>query len=123
MWKYSQSQHTLTDEEDQLFTDNAYSGHGQGLNNPVMQDVVMVGPIPQGMYEFGPPFTHPQTGPVSMRLTPTPGTNTFERAGFLIHGDNSKHDHTASEGCIIVCDHNQRELLSKSLDRLLLVVR
>ena len=36
-----------------------------------------------------------------MRLTPNPGTNTFGRGGFLMHGDNSLLNHTASEGCII----------------------
>ena len=34
-------------------------------------------------------------------LAPEPGTETFGRSGFMIHGDNIKAPGTASEGCII----------------------
>jgi hypothetical protein len=37
-----------------------------------------------------------------MRLEPDAGTDTRGRAGFLIHGDNTAMDHTASHGCIIL---------------------
>ena len=36
------------------------------------------------------------------RLTPQSGTNTYGRDGFLIHGDNTAMNHTASHGCIIL---------------------
>lgn len=81
-----------------------YSGHGDGRNNPVMESVRNVGPIPQGWYHIGdplcvspsPPGPH---GPYIMQLTPE-GHNALGRSGFLIHGDNATH--TASEGCIIL---------------------
>jgi hypothetical protein len=73
-----------------------------------MEKVPMVGPIPVGVYTIGSPFTHPTCGPEAMRLTPNPGTNDFGRSGFLMHGDNSELNHSASEGCIIVA-HSIRD--------------
>ncbi len=35
-----------------------------------------------------------------MNVDPKPGTNTFKRTDFRIHGDNVNHD--ASRGCIIL---------------------
>jgi hypothetical protein len=46
-----------------------------------------------------------------MRLTPFPGTQTYGRDGFLIHGDNVLHD--ASQGCIIL-DRAVRNRISSS---------
>ena len=80
----------------------AYSGHGEGVNNPAMQYVPDVGPIPVGRYQIGPEFTHPKAGPICMRLTPIDGTDTHGRAGFMMHGDNSLGNRSASEGCVIV---------------------
>lgn len=78
-----------------------YSGRGEGVNNPGMQNVPMVGPCPQGKYSIGHAHTEPKLGPVAMRLTPDPANEMFGRAGFFIHGDNPELDHTASEGCLI----------------------
>jgi hypothetical protein len=77
-----------------------YSGTGAGRDNPAMQGVHNVGPIPQGAYEIGTPHDTATHGPYVMRLTPKPHTVTYGRAGFLIHGDNKRHD--ASHGCIIL---------------------
>lgn len=87
---------------------NGYSGHGPGLNNPSQQGTKYYpgvpgsygGPIPVGTYGIGPPTT--TIGPVTIPLTPLPGTNTFGRNGFYIHGDNSAGNHSASEGCIVL---------------------
>ena len=87
---------------------NGYSGHGPGLNNPDLQGTKYYpgvpgsygGPIPVGTYGIGPPTT--KIGPVTIPLTPLPGTNTFGRNGFYIHGDNSAGNHSASEGCIVL---------------------
>jgi hypothetical protein len=79
----------------------AYSGHGAGINNPALQGVPDVGPIPVGWYTIGAPFQHPHAGQLCMRLTPNPGTDTKGRAGFMWHGDNLANNRTASEGCII----------------------
>jgi hypothetical protein len=79
-----------------------YSGHGEGVNNPDMQEVVKVGPIPRGKYRMVGLATDNHTGPYSIILQPEPGTNTFGRSGFRIHGDNQQMNHSASEGCIIL---------------------
>jgi hypothetical protein len=76
-----------------------YSGHGHGLNNPAMQDVQKVGPIPMGFYTIGPAHTHPRLGPVVMFLTPDETNNMYGRGDFFFHGDNAEMNHTGSEGC------------------------
>lgn len=99
MWSFQQSTGMLAHDGGEVGA--GYSGHGSGVNNPAWQREPMVGPIPQGKYRIGAPFAHPAAGPICMRLTALPGTNTFGRAGFMMHGDNRAMDHTASEGCII----------------------
>jgi hypothetical protein len=97
-WTYSQSTGEL--ELNNKHVAKGYSGTHAGRNNPIMQTKHNVGPIPQGTYTIGRPHDTTTHGPYVMRLTPLPGTHTFGRAGFLIHGDNKKHD--ASHGCIIL---------------------
>lgn len=75
---------------------------GEGKNDPSMQSVRGVGPVPRGRWKFGEPFFHQHAGPYVMRLTPEPGTETFGRDGFLIHGDSMKLPGSASHGCIIL---------------------
>lgn len=98
-----------------------YSGHGYGKNNPSMQDVKGVGPIPCGRYIISEPFDSPKHGPYCLRLTPMEGTNTFGRDGFLIHGDSIIHPGMASEGCIVAL-RSVRELIAKDFDNILNVV-
>ncbi len=103
-----------------------YSGHGLGRNNPEMQDVQNIGPIPRGTWTIGPQQDN-TTGlghnlPASMRLTPENGTNTFERTGFLIHGDNSRRNQSASEGCIIL-NRDIRNQIGNSGDNELRVIQ
>lgn len=82
---------------------SGYSGAGEGKNNPAMQQVHNVGPIPQGKYSIvGEPFDSPDHGPFVLRLEPDPTNEMYGRAGFLIHGDNVHSPGTASEGCIIL---------------------
>jgi hypothetical protein len=79
-----------------------YSGHGAGLNNPAYEDVHDVGPIPQGWYTIGRFFDDlGGKGPVVAHLAGDAGNRMFGRSGFMIHGDNARGDHSASEGCII----------------------
>lgn len=79
-----------------------YSGHAEGVNDPAMQEISNVGPIPQGHYTISPPHADEQVGPIAMRLTPAPGNLMFGRGDFLIHGDTISMNHTASHGCIIL---------------------
>jgi RHS repeat-associated protein len=109
-WEYAQATGVLTHVDDDDATrrtvaTNGYSGHGAGVNNPSMQHVQKEGPIPLGSYTIGRQQTHVGANgplPASMRLTPDPDNEMHGRSGFLIHGDNSRGDRTASEGCIIL---------------------
>jgi lipoprotein-anchoring transpeptidase ErfK/SrfK len=79
-----------------------YSGNGNGLNNPNMQNVADVGPIPRGTWTIGREYNSTTgLGNHMMDLTARAGTNTYNRGLFRIHGDNSAQNHTASHGCII----------------------
>jgi type VI secretion system (T6SS) effector TldE1-like protein len=98
MWIYQQTTGKLT--RDNVDVAEGYSGTGEGHNNPLFQDKKNVGPIPQGSYTIGHPFDTQTHGPFVMRLLPVVGGQMFGRDGFLMHGDNTKHD--ASQGCIIM---------------------
>jgi hypothetical protein len=105
--------------------DIGYSGKGNGLNNPFDQDVQGAkdksdaGPIPSGTYTIGKMFDNTgKTGPGSMRLTPDAGNDMHGRSGFLIQGDNSKHNYSASEGCIIVSRSARNAIASSGITRL-----
>jgi hypothetical protein len=79
---------------------SGYSGNGEGLNNSSKESVPFVGPIPKGEYTVTSSTT--SKGPTTLVLTPAKSNNMYGRSGFLIHGDNSKRDNSASQGCIIV---------------------
>jgi Protein of unknown function (DUF2778) len=79
-----------------------YSGIGEGKNNPAMEGIVDVGPIPQGSFRITELWNSPTLGPDACQLEPEPGTNTFGRSGFYIHGDSIQHPGLASHGCIIL---------------------
>jgi len=101
MWTYIQKTGELSFNG--AHVENGYSGADEGKNNPSLQAVHDVGPIPQGEWTItGPPFNSPDHGPFVLRLMPSNGTNTFGRAGFLMHGDSSEHPGCASKGCIIM---------------------
>lgn len=98
----------------------AYSGHGEGKNNPAMQHVADVGPIPTGVYLIGDMFDHPTHGKYCMRLLPVTGTQLYGRSGFLMHGENAAHPGESSTGCIVV-DHPHRVEVHESHDSQLVV--
>jgi hypothetical protein len=99
-WTYEQQSGRLLLNSQLIGT--GYSGGDDGKNNPAMQAVKDVGPIPQGSWTIvGPPYSAAQ-GPYVLRLQPVDGTNTFGRDGFLMHGDSKDHPGCASEGCIIM---------------------
>jgi hypothetical protein len=119
MWIYNQADGTLS--KDGQVTGQGYSGFGAGKNNPAMQNVQDEGPIPQGFWGIGPPEDTVTHGPHVMALTPAEGTVTFDRDGFLIHGDAAAHPGSASHGCIIL-SHDLRVGISSSGDTQLQVV-
>ena len=95
LWIYEQSTGDTVHVDDQTgigtYEGRGYSGHGDGLNNPDMENTPNVGPIPQGGYDIGPEQTNVTNNgtvlPNSMRLTPDPGVAPG-RGGFLFHGGN-----------------------------------
>jgi hypothetical protein len=101
MWTYKQRTGELTHDTLTL-KGRGYSGHGEGVNNPAMQHIPRVGPIPQGRWTVGAPRDSARVGPFALPLTPEDGTVTFGRTAFLIHGDNRHRDQSASHGCIIL---------------------
>lgn len=125
-WEYSQSTGVMTrvDGVTGKRTDVAegYAGKGEGLNNPEMQGVMDVGPIPQGKWSIGNPRDGGEKGPVVMDLLPKPGTDTHGRHSFLIHGDNRKCNYSASEGCIVLSPSDiRRQIGSSGMDELRVV--
>jgi hypothetical protein len=120
MWTYAQKTGNLLQDGQLVAT--GYSGFDDGKNNPAMQAVPDVGPIPQGDWTIsGPPVNTTEHGPFVLTLTPVTGTNTFGRSGFLMHGDSIVAPGTASKGCIIM-PRTAREQVWNSGDRALEVV-
>lgn len=116
MWTYQQSTGTLT--RDGAFIARGYSGFEAGKNNPALQAVHGIGPIPRGKWTIGMPehvIAAGPHGPFVLPLTPCEGTDTHGRDGFLIHGDSYVHPGGASQGCIIL-SRVIREEIAHSLD-------
>lgn len=97
-----------------------YSGNGEGLNHPDKESVRDVGPIPAGNWSVSDSFTHKTKGPVVMRLTPD-GHSAQGRDGFLIHGDNSKMDQSASNGCIVLTKSLRQKIADSGIKKLVVV--
>ncbi len=118
-WTYSQSTGQMS--HNGVLVGTGYSGNGADLNNPAKQCVIMHGPIPKGTYTIGPSGTHGHLGPISMELIPSSGNDMCGRSAFFIHGDNSKMDHSASDGCIVL-NAAIRQKIADSGDHVLHVV-
>lgn len=100
-WTYAQKSGELHQDDKPIAT--GYSGTGAGKNNPAMQNVPNVGPIPQGDWTIaGPPADTADHGPYVLKLNPADDTETFGRGGFLMHGDSKEHPGCASHGCVIL---------------------
>jgi hypothetical protein len=119
MWTYSQSTGRLS--RDGVRCGIGYSGLGGDKDNPVDQTVIGQGPIPAGAWKIGTPHADAQLGPHVMSLTAEPGTDTFGRSAFFVHGDSLAHPGQASHGCLIL-SLPLREAISSSGDTCLTVV-
>lgn len=120
MWTYEQRTGILT--RDGAYVDTGYAGNGLGLNNPDMDGHEKVGPLPKGTYTIsGMILNGRHMGPNVMYLTPNPENDMKGRSAFYIHGDNTKGDNSASEGCIIM-NRATRFLIAQSGDTELNVV-
>ena len=114
-WTYAQKSGELQQDGKPVAT--GYSGAGVGKNNPALENVSNVGPIPQGDWTIaGPPVDTADHGPYVLKLTPAVGTETFGRSGFLMHGDSRDHPGCASHGCVIL-PRSVREQVWNSGDR------
>jgi RHS repeat-associated protein len=128
-WFYSQSTGTLTHVNAQGKVDvtktggyaGADTGTIKGKNNPAMQYVPNVGPIPQGTYQVGTPYNSKKTGAFSIPLAPAQSNNMQGRSAFLMHGDSIRNPGTASEGCIVF-PRGVRDEVNKSKDKCLKVI-
>ena len=119
-WTYAQR--TGEFQQDGRHVARGYSGAGAGKNNPTMQQVPNVGPIPQGDWTIaGPPVNTHDHGPYVLALKPAPTTETYGRSGFLMHGDSIESPGCASHGCLIM-PRPVRERVWNSGDRDLKVV-
>lgn len=121
MWTYSQSTGKLT-AADGVLEGIGYSGHGEGVNNPNLQALPNIGPIPQGRYSIGHFFDDPVKGPIVAHLIPDSSNEMFGRSGMMLHGDAVGHvgEEIASEGCIIM-GRAIRQAVAASSDALLTV--
>ena len=114
---YSQSTGALVDADKGVVA-QGWAGNGEGKNNPAMQEVHGVGPLPQGRWMLGHwEAFHPGLGPLVCRLTQVEG-ETYGRDGFFIHGASQVLDPAhgygqESKGCLVL-PRSQRELLQKT---------
>jgi hypothetical protein len=117
-WRYSQSTGELS--RDGIFLCRGYAGHGPGLNNPEMESVHDIGPIPKGTYRMVAMVDSPTIGPRAIMLVPEEGTQTYGRDSFRIHGDSlaAPGAKDASHGCI-VAGRIHRELIWGTKDNVL----
>lgn len=119
MWIYDQRTGEMSRNGVKLGT--FYSGFGEGKNNPSMQNVKNVGPLPVDDYEIEAPVKDPKLGPFVLRLRRLTRNNAPDRDGFAMHGKSKLHPNDSSHGCI-VADLPFRQNIWNSGDRLLRVV-
>jgi type VI secretion system (T6SS) effector TldE1-like protein len=108
MYFYSQSTGSLKQAISHALTviGTGYAGgncgkNPEGRNNPAMEGVRCVGPLPRGVYTIGAPVDHTHLGPCAMPLTPDPANDMMGRSAFFIHADTVTFG-DASEGCIVL---------------------
>lgn len=122
-WTYEQETGKLYDPSG-VNVAQGYAGgncgkNPEGQNNPAMQGVPSIGPLPQGDYTFAEPILQSHLGPFAIPLIPAEGNTMFGRGHFYMHGDTTPSGN-ASEGCIIM-PRNIRNLCWNSDDHQLTV--
>lgn len=119
MWIYSQSTGNLWDPGGNILT-AGYSGYGEGKNNPAMQAVKNVGPIPRGRYYIGNAYDSDKVGKFALPLEPI-DHDCLGRTYFRIHGDSRSDPGNASRGCVIA-GRKERHIIADSFDKEFLVI-
>jgi len=107
---FSQTTGHVTDDSGTIIA-HGYAGNNKdpkhlGKNNPELQGMKCVGPLPQGKYTIGKWGDHGEVGPNSAPLTQIEG-ETFGRNDFLIHGPGGEDPANCSKGCIVI-PHDER---------------
>ena len=129
MWTYESSTGKLFDAAMNL-EGAGYAGGGcdktnaeaaAGKNNPDLQSVHNVGPLPVGRYTFNAPVDTRTHGPYVLWLAPDPDNEMFGRDAFGLHGDSVVDPGWASDGCIVQA-HSVRVKVWESGDTRLEVV-
>jgi len=105
-WQFQQSTGNIYDPDGHLVA-TGYAGgnlglHPEGKNNPAMQQLHLIGPLPRGLYTMGTPVAQSRLGPFAIPLIPDPANEMFGRGDFYIHGDRIGAPGCASDGCIIM---------------------
>lgn len=105
MWTWKQSTGELF--RDGAFVVKGYSGKGRGMNNPKLEGMQGVGPIPRGRWEMKGIYDSANVGPRTITLWSLDGVpddidQRTGRGAFRIHGDSIRAPGTASKGCIIL---------------------
>lgn len=117
MWTLNQKTGEI--RQDGHLVGMGYAGKGEGKNNPEMQAIHNVGPLPCGLYQIGEPKEGTHMGAFALELIPHDSNEMFGRDGFFWHGDDGKG--TASEGCI-VSSYALRHMAYAGQDRTLKVI-
>lgn len=118
---YTFSQSSGIHRHNGILFGSGWAGQGKGRNNPDMQNVHGIGPLPRGKYKIGKAYHHPHLGPLTMDLTPDPSNEMFDRSDFRIHGAAFVHPELSSEGCIIL-PHPVRQGIDTGIDKDLEVI-
>lgn len=145
-WVWEQSTGTMY-RPDGTVLGRGYAGHGSGINNPAMQAIPNVGPVPcgpnntDGEYTIGPLLPNTEPGPLRhlgtnvAQLIPSDEQAAFikllgrEPFSFYIHGGVAGEPAvptegmpvpSASEGCIVL-GRDLRMAVLQSEDRKLIV--
>lgn len=119
-WTYRQRTGELLDNRETVMA-TGYAGAGSGKNNPSLQCVADIGPLPRGLYLIAAPVDTLTHGPYVLWLTPAETNAMCGRSGFGMHGDSVVNPGSASEGCIVMA-RAVRATVWESGDRALVVV-
>lgn len=117
-WLYVQSTGQLFRPDGSL-CGTGYAGTHDGRNNPLMQEIHNIGPLPVGFYTFATAVDGTHLGPTAIPLEPDPLNQMYGRSAFFMHGDSVTHD--ASHGCIIM-GHDVRIEVAEHANELLRVI-
>ena len=125
-WIYAQATGELRYPEGKVVA-TGYAGgncgkNPEGKNNPDMQNVKCIGPLPEGGYTLGLPVPQSHLGPFAIPLVPDESNDMFGRGDFYMHGDRTAAPGSASEGCIIM-PRAVRDMVWASSDHRITVVR